>query len=78
MAKLAVAPGGGISATQVYFSRNMRNHHGGMVIVNGYLYGFDESSLTCLDLKTGDVKWSDRSVGKGSVTFADGKLYARL
>jgi len=77
LAKLAAAPGGGISATQVYFTRNMRNHHGGMVLINGYLYGFDESNLTCIDFKTGAVKWFDRSVGKGSVTYADGRLYAR-
>ncbi|HEY3284240.1 MAG TPA: PQQ-binding-like beta-propeller repeat protein [Armatimonadota bacterium] len=77
LAKLATAPGGGMSATQVYFTRNMRNHHGGMVLVAGYLYGFDESNLTCLDFRTGDVKWYDRSVGKGSVTYADGRLYAR-
>lgn len=77
MAKVASGPGGGMTATQVYFTRNMRNHHGGMVVLNGYLYGFDESNLTCLDFKTGAVKWSDRSVGKGSVTYADGHLYAR-
>lgn len=77
LAKLAAAPDGGMTATQVYFTRSMRNHHGGMVLVNGYLYGFDESNLTCLDFKTGEVKWFDRSVGKGSVTYADGHLYAR-
>jgi outer membrane protein assembly factor BamB len=77
LARLATAPGGGMTATQVYFTRDMRNHHGGMVLVNGYLYGFDESNLTCLDFKTGAVKWSNRSVGKGSVTYADGRLYAR-
>ena len=57
--------------------REMRNHHGGMVLVDGYLYGFDSSNLTCLDFKTGQVKWSDRSVGKGSLAYADGHLYAR-
>lgn len=77
LAKLGAAAGGTISATEVYFTRNMRNHHGGMVLVDGYLYGCDESNLTCIDLKTGAVKWFDRSVGKGSVTYADGHLYVR-
>ena len=77
LAKLAAGPGGGMTATQVYFARSMRNHHGGMVLVDGHLYGFDESNLTCLGFKTGAVKWSNRSVGKGSVTYADGHLYAR-
>jgi outer membrane protein assembly factor BamB len=77
LAKLTSAPGGATTATQVYFTRNMRSHHGGMVLVDGYLYGFDESNLTCLDFKTGAVKWSNRSAGKGSVTYADGRIYAR-
>jgi len=77
LAKLSAGQGGAMTATQVYFTRNMRNHHGGMVLLNGYLYGFDESNLTCLDFKTGAVKWSDRSVGKGSITCADGCIYAR-
>jgi hypothetical protein len=28
-------------------------------------------------LATGDVKWENRSVGKGSITCADGHLYVR-
>jgi outer membrane protein assembly factor BamB len=53
----------------------MRNHHGGMVLVDGHLYGFSDLILTCLEFATGNVVWRDRSVGKGSVTFADGHLY---
>jgi outer membrane protein assembly factor BamB len=68
--------GAGYSATEVYFTRQMRNHHGGVVLVGDYLYGFDESNLTCIDFATGAVKWSNRSVGKGSVVYADGHLYA--
>ena len=53
----------------------MRNHHGGVVLVGEYLYGFSDSILTCLEFATGKVMWRDRSVGKGSVTYADGHLY---
>ena len=53
----------------------MRNHHGGVVLVDGYLYGFNDSILTCLDFATGKMMWRHRSVGKGSVTYADGHLY---
>ncbi|MBC7528833.1 MAG: PQQ-binding-like beta-propeller repeat protein [Chthonomonadaceae bacterium] len=67
----------GIEAAPVYFTREMQNHHGGVVLVGDYLYGFDNSTLTCIDFKTGKTKWRDRSVGKGSVTYADGMLYAR-
>jgi outer membrane protein assembly factor BamB len=55
----------------------MQNHHGGMVLVGDYLYGFDNSNLTCLEFKTGKVMWTNRSVGKGSVAYADGDLYCR-
>jgi hypothetical protein len=43
--------------------------------VNGYLYGFNSTILTCLDFATGKMMWRDRSVGKGSLTYADGNLY---
>lgn len=64
-----------ISMQELYFTRDMKNHHGGVVLVNGYLYGFDDSILTCLEFTTGKRMWRDRSVGKGAVTYADGHLY---
>ena len=69
------AQNGSINAKEIYFTRNMKNHHGGVVLVDGYLYGFNDSILTCLDFATGKQMWRDRSVGKGSVTYADGNLY---
>ena len=60
-----------------YSTKEMVNHHGGMVILDGHIYGFDEQILKCIDLKTGKVVWKDRSVGKGSLTCADGHLYLR-
>jgi outer membrane protein assembly factor BamB len=69
------AQSGEVRAQQIYFTREMQNHHGGVVLVNGYLYGFHNSILTCLEFATGKVQWRDRSVGKGSLTYADGNLY---
>jgi outer membrane protein assembly factor BamB len=69
------ATGQDVSAQEIYFTRNMQNHHGGVVLVDGYLYGFNNSILTCLEFETGKVLWRDRSVGKGSVAYADGHLY---
>ena len=66
---------GTLKAEEIYFNRNMMNHHGGVVLVNDYLYGFSNSILTCMEFETGKVMWKDRSVGKGSLTFADGHLY---
>jgi len=64
-----------VRAQEIYFTRNMQNHHGGVVVVGGYLYGFNNSILTCLEFATGKVMWRDRSVGKGSLAYADGNLY---
>jgi outer membrane protein assembly factor BamB len=69
------AQNGEVKAKEIYFTRNMKNHHGGVVLVDGYLYGFNDSILTCLEFTSGRLMWRDRSVGKGSVTFADGNLY---
>jgi len=71
------AHGDGVTAEEVYFTKAMVNHHGGMVLVDGYLYGTNNTSLLCLDFKTGTTKWQSRSVGKGSLTYADGRLYVR-
>jgi outer membrane protein assembly factor BamB len=59
-------------------NKNMRNHFNSCVLIGGYLYGWDEGSdLRCIDLKTGDTKWSQADLGKkqqGAIMAADGKL----
>ena len=52
----------------------MRNHVNSCVYWRGFIYGFDESELRCLDAKTGAMTWSDRSMGKGSLIVADETL----
>jgi outer membrane protein assembly factor BamB len=74
--------GTGIDAEEVYFSKNMKNHHGGMVVVDGYLYGAnggneDVPRLVCLEFRTGKLMWEERRAGKGSLAYADGRLYYR-
>jgi outer membrane protein assembly factor BamB len=69
------AQNGEVKAQEIYFTRSMQNHHGGVVLVDGYLYGFNNSILTCLEFSTGKMMWRDRSVGKGSLSYADGHLY---
>lgn len=75
----------GVKAEEVYFTKKMQNHHGGMIIVDGCLYGAhggnEGGNLTCLDFNTGKVLWDtredDRKVRKGSLAMADGRLYYR-
>lgn len=67
-----------LQADEVYFTKKMKNHHGGVVLVGKYLYGSnDPGVLTCLDFATGEEAWSDRSCGKCSLVYADGLLIAR-
>jgi outer membrane protein assembly factor BamB len=64
------------SAKEVYFTKKMRNHHSSSILIGDYLYGFSSGILTAMRFDTGEVAWEDRSVGKGSLVYADGNLYA--
>jgi outer membrane protein assembly factor BamB len=67
--------GGSVKATEVYFNGDMMNHYTTSVLIGDYLYGFSNAILTAMKFATGEVVWKDRSVGKGNVTYAEGKLY---
>ena len=69
---------GAFKAEEVYSNKDMVNHHGGVVLVGEHLYGHSDSKgWVCMEFKTGNVVWSNRGVGKGAVSFADGMLYTR-
>ncbi|HEX8161651.1 MAG TPA: PQQ-binding-like beta-propeller repeat protein [Pyrinomonadaceae bacterium] len=68
--------GGATTAQEIYFTREMRNHHSSSILVGDHLYGFSSGILTAMRFDTGEVAWRDRSVGKGSLVYADGMLYA--
>jgi len=71
----AVRLGTNNSIAPLYSNKVMKNHHGGVVCVDGYLYGHsDGGGWVCQELKTGKEIWSHKGFGKGSVTYADGKL----
>jgi outer membrane protein assembly factor BamB len=64
------------TATKAYSSNKLSNEHGGVVLVEGYVYGSHLlNGWRCLDWKTGNVKWDTRDLGAGSVAYADGCLY---
>ena len=69
------AAGNIASAEEVYFTREMRNHHASSVVVGEHIYGFSSSILTALRFDTGEMAWRHRSVGKGSLIYADQRLY---
>jgi len=66
---------GARGASEVYFTREMMNHYSTSVLVGDVLYGFSNSILTAMRFRTGQVLWRHRSVGKGSLVFADKFLY---
>ncbi|MDQ3256177.1 MAG: PQQ-like beta-propeller repeat protein [Acidobacteriota bacterium] len=69
------ARGREVTAQEIYFTKEMRNHHSSSILIGDHLYGFSSGILTAMRFDTGQVAWRDRSVGKGSLAFADGLLY---
>jgi len=86
LVKLSKDADGAVKAEEVYATTDMENHHGGMILLDGYLYGANGGNsggaLACLDFKTGKVMWDQRENAgrraKGSLAFADGRLYYRM
>ncbi|MFW6171867.1 MAG: PQQ-binding-like beta-propeller repeat protein [Planctomycetota bacterium] len=67
---------GRITAEQVWENKDLDNHHGGVVLLDGHVYGADfRRYWLCLDWETGQTEYQERGVGKGSLTYADGMLY---
>jgi outer membrane protein assembly factor BamB len=69
------ADGDSVNAEQVYAEAKLPTAIGGVVLVGDHLYGTSGQGLMCIDFKTGQQKWFDRSVGAGGVLYADGMLY---
>ena len=66
----------GSDATDVYFNNDMINHHGGVILHSGHLYGYsDKGGWTCMNFATGEVKWQHRKHRKGAISYADGCFY---
>ena len=67
-----------VTAEEVYYNKTKLNGIGTAVRVGDYLYATDsKNQLVCMDFKTGEVKWSDPSVGSAALCYADGLLYVR-
>jgi outer membrane protein assembly factor BamB len=62
--------------SEVYFNGDMKNHYSTSVLIGDFLYGYSDSILTAMNFASGKVAWKNRSVGKGSVIYADKRLYA--
>jgi outer membrane protein assembly factor BamB len=83
--KLNRAAAGGVDVEEVYFldSKDMQNHHGGMILLDGHIYcghGHNLGLPLCIDMLSGKDDWRPgRGPGEGSaaISYADGRLYFR-
>ncbi len=63
---------------EIWRTKDLDNHHGGVVRLGDYLYGSGRGNRerwACLDWHTGETQYLERGVGKGSVVAAEGMLY---
>jgi outer membrane protein assembly factor BamB len=70
----------GKSANVLWTDPTLDNHHGGVVLVNGYIYGSNwlnngDGNWCCIDWKTGKKMWEEHWNAKGSIISAEGMLY---
>jgi outer membrane protein assembly factor BamB len=61
----------------VYENKNMKNHHGGVILLDDHLYGYsDGNGWVCQNFKSGEIVWSEKNkLGKGCIAYADGRFY---
>jgi outer membrane protein assembly factor BamB len=62
---------------EVWFNKKMKNHHGGVILVNGHYYGFSDGvGWLCQGGEDGNVVWNEKNeLGKGTIAYADGRFY---
>ena len=61
---------------EVWTTKELDNHHGGVLLVNDHIFGSSsDGDWLCLNLRTGKSTYKERGIGKGSLTYADGKFY---
>ncbi len=82
LVKLVPGDDGGLRAEQVYHldGKTMMNHHGGVVLVDGVVYGYTKASgglWMAQDFESGETLWQEkvRPNNSGSIAYADGRLY---
>lgn len=63
------------TARLIYKNLRMMAHFATCVLYQDHIYGFNDSTLTCMELRSGKVLWKERGFDKGSLTIADGQLY---
>ncbi len=79
--KYTVAPATTGVAREVYYNKDLQNHHGGVIYLDGKIYGHSggnskrSHTFVCMDFKTGKVVWKETGLGKCSIVWAEGLFY---
>ena len=63
-----------LAATTVWESNRMKNKFSSSVLIDGYIYGLDESILACIDAATGELQWKGGRYGYGQLLAAGDHL----
>lgn len=70
---------GKASVEQIWQEKKLDNQHGGLIVLDGYIYGsshhYKRGVWLCLKWDDGSVAWENRGVGQGCISYADGMLY---
>ena len=69
------------SVEKVWSTGKMDNQHGGVLLIDGHLYGCARTRLLrgpwiCLEFMTGKQTHTAKGIGRVSPTYADGMIYA--
>ncbi len=62
------------AAEKLWANKKMKNFFATSVLLDGYLYGFNNNELACLDFRAGNSKWQASGFNRGSLIVADGRL----
>jgi outer membrane protein assembly factor BamB len=62
---------------QVFEDQTIKNLHRGNILVGNHVYFNADGNFTCMDITTGEVAWTVRSIVKFSLTYVDGLLILR-
>jgi outer membrane protein assembly factor BamB len=71
----------GTSVSEKFIDRTLDNHHHGVILHDGHLYGSNwynnkQGRWVCMVWDTGEIKYVDEWDTKGALVMADGMLYA--
>ncbi len=71
--------GGKCSVEEVWREGSFEIHHEGVLLLDRHLYGCSMSRRSgawmCLEFATGKTCWTERGIGRASLTWADGRIY---